>query len=385
LREVTQRLFNGLICWVSLRSTQPTRLTIFKIGSLLKHKFISAYQIVGATRPADRDEEVIVEYPSLQARAILTYDAENYLFEIDRATAIANIILNLTFGKLEKYTFENGLQRELEKIATTYQKVKRDRDGVFVVFEAEGVVESWTPSNKGELDDFVIVFNAVDKAPIYEQYQTSINGILSSFSLGCGSIYELKKIQEGIYFIEDHDKPVYSYSFKCSAIIGNISAPITADQLCYVKNNAKIMGEHKELVNSARLLIQSLDENSDTLLAFLAAWNGLEILIQKIFKTYETNMFNRVAEDKNVNFKGVDKIRTVMKDKYRLVDKFSIISSELIPDEADEDIDEFKSIKCDYRDKLMHGKDVPLSSLPTERVRILLKKYLKLHIARLSK
>ncbi len=68
-----------------------------------------------------------------------------------------------------------------------------------------------------------------------------------------------------------------------------------------------------------------------------------------------------------------------MKGKYRLVDKFSVISFELSPDSSKDDIKNFEEIK-DIRDKFMHGNDIDISNLPTNDTMKLLRKYLKLLI-----
>jgi hypothetical protein len=70
-----------------------------------------------------------------------------------------------------------------------------------------------------------------------------------------------------------------------------------------------------------------------------------------------------------------------MSDKYRLSDKFSVIAGELDDSEAEDDQHKFDAIKV-TRDKLLHGEDVPISSLPTSDATQLLRKYLRLHLER---
>jgi hypothetical protein len=46
-----------------------------------------------------------------------------------------------------------------------------------------------------------------------------------------------------------------------------------------------------------------------------------------------------------------------MKDKYKLSDKFALITFILCPENADQDIEEFKKLNNE-RNSLLHGQDV---------------------------
>jgi hypothetical protein len=70
-----------------------------------------------------------------------------------------------------------------------------------------------------------------------------------------------------------------------------------------------------------------------------------------------------------------------MSDKYRLSDKFSVIATELAEPDLEQDQATFDTIKV-IRDKLLHGEDISLTSLPIADANKLLRKYLRLHLAR---
>jgi hypothetical protein len=74
----------------------------------------------------------------------------------------------------------------------------------------------------------------------------------------------------------------------------------------------------------------------------------------------------------------VERVRRVMRDKYRLFDKFALISSLLCPENADEDVRRFKLVKK-YRDILSHGQDLNEGNLPVVAVQELGRRYLRLH------
>jgi hypothetical protein len=136
------------------------------------------------------------------------------------------------------------------------------------------------------------------------------------------------------------------------------------------------------LARPVSLLITSLDNATDELQGFIAAWSALEIFVNATFKaTYEERLFQIMEEGAPQSAKGVfERFKDVMKDKYRVADKFLAIASVLDANGADNDLSEFKRIKK-IRDGLLHALDTPLTPLPTDAVQKLLLKYLKLHLA----
>lgn len=129
-----------------------------------------------------------------------------------------------------------------------------------------------------------------------------------------------------------------------------------------------------------RLLTQSLETTQDELRAFIAAWTALEIFTNKVFSTYEEKFISGIADDHNSH--GVNqflfRIKDVMKDKYRLTDKFSLIAS-FLSDDISGDIELFKSMKKE-RDNISHGKEFDEETLPVENARKMVAKYLKSHM-----
>jgi hypothetical protein len=83
---------------------------------------------------------------------------------------------------------------------------------------------------------------------------------------------------------------------------------------------------------------------------------------------------SRVGSGPRCQYLG--RTRTVMKDKYHLTDKFTLIASLLCPESTDEDVGIFKRVKGD-RDKLAHGQDVYEASLPVQAVQEFVRRYLR--------
>ena len=113
---------------------------------------------------------------------------------------------------------------------------------------------------------------------------------------------------------------------------------------------------------------------------FIAAWLALEIFVNASFKaTYESRWFDIMENGAPAAAKPVfERLRDVMRDKYRLADKFLVIASVLDSDAAAMDIDEFRRLKG-IRDSLLHALETP-AHLPTESVQKLLLKYMTLHL-----
>ena len=105
-----------------------------------------------------------------------------------------------------------------------------------------------------------------------------------------------------------------------------------------------------------------------------------EILTNKAFSIYEEKFISGIKDDHNSH--GVNqflcRIKDVMKDKYRLIDKFSLIAS-FISDDVSGDIELFKSMKK-IRDNISHGKECDEKTLPVESARKMVAKYLKSHM-----
>lgn len=346
------------------------------------YKYITAYQLIGITPPSDGKEQLLVEYPSGNAKAWITYDLDDHLYESDRASVTGSLMLKKFFGQTDEGDSEAEVIRQLTNFR---EKRKREvENGVFVVFEAIGEVESFSPRVGREFFDYMVSIGApegaVPKKKIKEKYQAKINALLASFALNADQICGIKKLKDDVLFISDHGKYIYSYSIIAGGKV-TVTSPLQNDIIDFVSEAVKSLEKHTQLDSTTRLLVKSLDEESDELLSFLSSWSALEIFVKKIFKNYEKSAFEKLIKGGNPKIapKFLQRIGKVMKDKYGLTDKFSLISYELSPDSAESDIEKFEHTNA-KRNKLMHGENVIISSLPTNDARYLLQKYLKLHI-----
>jgi Mn-dependent DtxR family transcriptional regulator len=77
----------------------------------------------------------------------------------------------------------------------------------------------------------------------------------------------------------------------------------------------------------------------------------------------------------------LERIHEVMRDKYRLLDKFVVICAELDPAEIDRNVQIFEHGKK-LRDEFSHGEFVDEDTLPLKDVQGLLRKFVRLHVER---
>jgi hypothetical protein len=164
-----------------------------------------------------------------------------------------------------------------------------------------------------------------------------------------------------------------------------LSSPITAEVIETARFYALSLLQSPNLNSVVRLYNQSIDEGSDALRSFLSVWAGLEILINKTFSWYESMFIESIKQGASSHALDsyLDRVSDVMSDKFRLVDKFTIVSHFLANTSSEEDLEKFKRIKK-IRDRLIHGAEIPETDLPVQETQDLLLRYLPKHI-RLSK
>jgi len=348
----------------------------------MRYEFVAVHEIMGIARPKDSQEQVLVDYPSDRAQAVIYPDMDSRLFEHDRSLVISNMMLDGFIGKASAGTFEERLAHDL----SAFQEKRREeaKERLFVLFEAQGEIESFNPQVQKEFPEFFVAVGSAPKDDVRARYRPQINALLAGIAIGSENVTGIKKIRDGVVFASENDKPVYAYNITMSGT-GTVVTYLEGSMLAFTKDNAKVFARHQDLVNPARLLTRSLDVENDTLLSFLSAWSGLEIFINGCFRAYENSLFEKLHDGEKplAPSKLVERIRDVMKDKYGLSNKFALVSLELDGASTETDIADFQRVKR-VRDSLIHGEEVPLDALPTKDVRRLLRKYLKLHTEHLK-
>lgn len=345
----------------------------------MKYRYVVAFQLVGVGKPNADVEGAAIELHAAEARAWLTGDLDTLPSEVDEAAAIGGLLLTMGFcGQGTEGTREERLAQEIK--ALRYRRQQETGGTAFLVVQAEGDIPEFNPQSQREVAGCVLAIDDAPKNEVRSRHESAIQGLLAAIAVGSEYLYGIKKVVDSVTFVREDGKPLYCYTVTGSAS-GYAQRPLPKVVLATVPRDAKILSRHQELVDAARLLTRSFAESRDPLLAFLSAWCGLEIFVNKNFKSYESGLLAKLSSGSPSPMpqRVIERIRSVMSDKYRLSDKFSVISGELADASTEADQITFDSIKL-VRDKLLHGESISLTNLPTAEAQRLLRKYLLLHL-----
>lgn len=361
---------------------------ISKLKTIVRYQHTIVYWIKGIRLPKDEDNRDVVISAQEKFRAILTNNPDSYCLENDRKDAVANLILNKVYGRVDLETFNKYLADVSGQI--TELRRKEFLGGPYFVLVKEGTADKILQSHEQELEDFVVCFDQIDEEDVRE-YQLEegirteskpyiLNALSAVVLTTRGVIEGLKKASDSVVFFREDGKPVYSYVFWTS-VNAFLCIGIGTEDINSIAELYENLDADRKLERVSQLLISSLETEDDILRSFLFAWTALEILINKTFTVYENQFIQELSggDYPKARSQYLDRIRTVMKDKYRLTDKFALITSLLCPKDADRDIFSFEEAKK-TRDKLSHGQDFDEAGLPVYSIQYLVQKYLRLHI-----
>ncbi len=346
----------------------------------MDYRYTAIYSIKGVTLPSAKEDKELVVDSTQGLRAILTSQPDSYTFQGDRSLAVANLMLQALFRA--EPTSDEFKQRVTDAVEEIKSSRKKQFGGnPFLVVIGESEVTLFNPSHEREAGDFIVCFDGINKDTIRDKYNKAITAIITSLTSEVDNVIGIKKVADSVVLFQEGGKPVYSYSPSVGAAKAYVSTKLTMERIEAIGKLYRLFAADTTLQRVQRLLKSSLENEEDLLRSFLAAWSAFEILVNKIFSTYENKFFNAILEGEypEVRKKYLERIRDVMKGKYRLADKFAAIGFQLSPDTADEDLKTVRQVKA-IRDELSHGGSVDEANLPVNPIRDLASKYLRLHI-----
>jgi hypothetical protein len=345
----------------------------------MRYEYIVAYKVSGLTLPKDTAEITLPDYhDGSKAQCILTSQADIHLDNVDRGRAIAGVMLRRVFGTPGEGKAVDLLNAEIQEIREERKKVVGSSPVLVVRFS--GDIDVKLPNKLHRDDQYAVGLDFINKAAIHADLSPVLQGICATVCLIPDKHVSLKSIASGIYALDDDKRPYYSLSFTGSGA-ATFAHQISEADRSFLESMLPHVNGHTKLERVIRLLTQAFDADSDELRAFLAGWTGIEILVNKAFRSYETVFVNslRGAAPPETVIRYFDRIQSVMKDKYSLVDKFTMMAACIAPDDADNDIAQFSKLK-NVRDKLLHGADISDKQLPVNELRALLAKYVRGHV-----
>lgn len=344
----------------------------------MDYTYTVVYRFEGIAATNLEKDMIVYEDDSLGLAVTLTNDVNPHCLNLDRGLACASLLLRGMFGEGKAEELPIAVEAEVTKIQE--ERISKKGSGAYAVIIIKGQSELDIKDNfHRETKQFRICFDAVDKDSLRKTHEETIHSIISALSISTSPEYHAKKITSGIHFIDSSDKPLYSFTMQ-----GGRPRLIRAKQIDTEKEEIskviRLSCGNTPFKTPFRLLTQSLETTQDELRAFIAAWTALEILTNKIFSTYEEKFIAGIADDHDSH--GINqflfRIKDVMKDKYRLTDKFTLIAS-FLSDDISGDIELFKSMKK-IRDNISHGKEFDEETLPVENARKMVAEYLKSHM-----
>jgi len=249
--------------------------------------------------------------------------------------------------------------------------------GVFLIVTSEGDVGE--PDFEGHDDhrDFIVCENAFSGAYFQDRLETVVNGVLAALSLSLppNRSRGITYIGGATYAIDpSSQKPIYSINLEISSTV-SMAGPLDYSMLDNIKRDARYFVDDKRLASIGRLLVHSQQKKPDDLV-----WAALEMFVNGLFSDhYNEEWLSKLATGTPASAQRYfEHLRSVMKDKYSLADKFLIISSLLDEMSAEADTDKFRVINK-VRNKI-HTGEITDIHLSVEDVQRLIRKYIRLHV-----
>lgn len=343
--------------------------------------FLAAYRVLGISQTPDSPDLELFLGSNPTTRVLITSDLDRHWFILDRHAALGTMMLRGMLGMPQAHKFEERLEQEIQ--AVRKQKPPGPGIGGVLIIEIKGESSAVVGDQSTEKDDFVVCFDAYDKEALRTQLQNRTSAIVAALRIASDGTYDLEKIGDGSYLLSSEGKVIHSFSPKMGNPTLYVSRQMRDEGVLQVRADINLLLKENKLDNVMRLFAHSLDRKTDSFRTFVSAWSALELFIAKVFPFYEEMLHDELSKG-HVSpglTKYLSRIKEVMKGKYSLTDKFTVISVFLDPTTDSKDITQFTLIKK-VRDNLFHGDDISDSSLPNDELHALFEKYFRNHIRR---
>ncbi len=319
---------------------------------------------------------------SEQCRFVLTNNPDFLLVDLDRENALGRLMLKGIVGQRGTTEFSVALNAEIEEIKA--KRAKKIGSQPVLVVEANGKIEAEITKPFREHEGFIVTFDSVNKQAVARTHKSEIEAMKLALALESESPSRFAELGDGVFLINEEGKTIYSISFTMSGE-ATVSTGLTAEGVERISSRYAILQRANDIESVERLFSQMADYGTDNLKAFLSGWAAIEILIAKAFKIYEDAFLSPLANagQNSLREKFIGRIKGVMKDKYRLTDKFVAVAAVLFPsspeNEMQKDFEKFSKLKK-LRDSIFHGEEFSEKNLPVHELAALLRKYILAHV-----
>jgi len=365
-----------------IHAPRPALAVCFRIGgnttnevlSSMRYQYVFVAEIRGLIPP--KGTEIVIDAPIIGGSVTYTDDRNSIPEVVDLKSTVGGQLLGTLGGKSigdREAELRHGVQLIRQK-----RQASNSHDALAIV-RATGETEDFALEQIREDEKFIVFLGDSPAKDIQKSHKSYVQSLLAALLLASPGDTSARTLIDCVLFYRNDGKPIFCYEMEAYAT-AYTALPITqnlADEAALLTSRLLKGRPYSDVI---RLLTKSMDLANDQLLSFLSAWTALEIFISKIFKEYESLMFNNAGSGSiSAHPEVIKRMREVMSDKFRLTDKFAIIAGVLGKGDVDADLKTFADLKG-VRDKLFHGKEIQIRSLPCETTRNLVSKYFKLHL-----
>ncbi len=348
----------------------------------MRYTYTSAWAVVGGISLREESPPIVLA-SSENSRFVLTRNPDDLLARVDEATAVGRLMLKGLPGQRGSAVFQTALASEIEEIKAERKNTVGAQ--AVLLFQAQGEIGASVQEPLREHDTFIVTFDAIEKSRVRQLHKADIEAMKVAVAFESDVPSRFAYLTDGTYLLNDAGKPVYSISFSMSAE-ASVSTPLCNEAVKRIADRYAALNQENDLDSVERLFAQMAEYDSERLKAFLSGWAALEILIAKSFKSYEQAFLAPFtnADHPTLRERFLGRIKGVMKDKYRLTDKFIAVTAVLFPSiegaEAEKNYSEFCRLKS-LRDSIFHGEPFLEEGLPVNEMAALLRKYVVARIA----
>lgn len=348
----------------------------------MRYTYTAAWAVVGGI--ALREGSPPVELAnSGTSRFALTRDPDSDLARVDEASAVGRLMLKGMVGQRGAAGFSSALVSEIEEIKA--ERKKKIGGQAVLLFQAQGDIEATLKEPMREHDAFIVTFDAVEKRKVRQRHQADMEAMKAAVAFESDTPSRFADLADGTYLLTDPGKVVYSISFSMSAE-ASVSTSLSGEAAKRISARYAALTQADDLDSVDRLFSQMAEYGTDRLKAFLSGWAALEILVAKSFKSYEQAFLSPFtkADQPTLRERFLGRIKGVMKDKYRLADKFIAVTAVLFPGGADDEVQRDYATFCrlkEMRDAIFHGEPFSEKDLPVHELAALLRRYVLARIA----
>ena len=349
---------------------------------MMRYSYAAAWAVVGGIS-LQQDSPPIELASSRESRFLLTQDPDPFLAKVDEAAAVGRLMLKALVGQRGTTDFPIALAAEIDEIKA--ERKKKLGAQAVLVFEAQGEIEATIKEPLREHDSFIVTFDAFEKGKVRQMHKGDIEAMKVAVAFESDSSSSFADLTDGTYLLTETGMIVYSISFSVSGEL-SVSKSLPDEAAKRISARYAALNEADDLDSVERLFSQMADYGTDRLKAFLSGWAALEKLVAKSFKSYEQAFLSPFTNAKQPTLREefLGRIKGVMKNKYRLTDKFIAVTAVLFPKATSEDVhrdcERFRKIKV-LRDSIFHGEPFSEKELPVHELAALLRKYVLARIA----